>query len=430
MNHENVGGSHATVKRRCIALIAFIILSAIGSVITVELTDVWVRTRMDPDFQSFCAVSEGMNCETVALSDYSTFLGGPVSVWATAGFLFIALLSVLSLVRVRDGYGRGYLFLFSVLFGVVSLLLVYVMSVLIKSMCILCLAVDVVNFGLLAMAVLGIKMTGDSIVGAIRYDLESIWRRPLLVVLTAVAGVGLLSGAYLYGQQLAVEEGFLFQHNGSAPQVDDSKLDSPEQWTSKLSRECGEECPCEGQGHHQTNMGVDEAGHPWIGAETGSLTIQEFTDYECPYCRKAHMMVRKLLSNHPGKIRVYHRHYPLDAACNPRVPRPFHRRACELSRIAECAGRQGRFWEMNDFLFQHAKEIRRENLSAADIAGRLELDANEFQCCMDNEDEMAIITEDIKEGMELKLKGTPAFLVNGKIYYGKIPDEAVSELER
>ena len=415
-------------KRLCVALVAFLILSIVGTVITVELTDVWVRSRMDPDYQSFCAVSKGMNCETVAMSDYSSFLGGPVSVWATSGYLFVIILTLLCLVRIKDGFGRGFLFLFSALFMVVSLLLIYIMKFEIKSLCILCLAVDAVNLGLLAMAVLAIKMPGDRIWATIKYDFESLWKRPALPAILAVVGVASLAGAYLYGNRLAKANEELHAHDGSEEEF----LDSPGEWTSKVHGEqCGDECGCSEESDHPQalQMGVNEDGHNWLGARDSQFIIQEFTDYECPYCRKAHMMVRKLLSNNPGKVKVFHRHYPLDQACNRKVPSAFHQRACEFSRIAICAGRQGRFWEMNDFLFQHSKEIRTEKLSATEVAKRLELDAEEFECCMADDRVVDEIKADIEDGISYKLKGTPAFIIDGNVYYGKIPDEAVQQLK-
>jgi len=418
-------------RRICIALVAFAVLSLVGSVIAVELTDVYVRARVDPDYQSFCAVSEGMNCHTVALSDYSTVAGVPVSVWATSGYFFALLLSLLCLARMKEGFGRGFLLLLSVVFSIASVALLYIMSMLIESQCILCLAVDAINFGMLAMALLAAKAFGQSFVEVVGYDFRSFLKRPLLPVLVVLVGIGSLAGARAYGIQIAdLDEAEMTFQQFTEEEPEDNGLDSTGHWTGKVEGECGEECPCEKHAPEAPiQMGMDRDGHPWIGHEKASLVIQEFTDYECPHCGKAHLMVRKLLSNYPGKVKVYHRHYPLDV-CNPGVGRAFHPRACELSKIAVCAARQGRFWEMNEFLFQHAREIRKQKPTATEIAKRLELNEEEFECCMADDNEMAVILEDTAEGAKLNLKGTPAFVVDGKVYYGRIPDEAVESLSR
>jgi protein-disulfide isomerase len=173
-------------------------------------------------------------------------------------------------------------------------------------------------------------------------------------------------------------------------------------------------------------MGASPDGHPWIGAANPILEVQEFTDYQCPHCRRAHMMVRRLLSTAGDKVRVYHRHLPLDQACNPAIAQPFHNRACELSRVALCAQRQGRFWEMNDFLFQQADEIREKDLSPRDIAGRLELDLDAFACCLDEASTKEALAKDVAEGNDLGIKGTPAFVIGGQVNYGRIPAEALT----
>jgi len=414
-------------KRLCIALAAYGILSVVGLVIAWELTDVYVRSRTDPDFQSFCAVSEGMNCETVALSEYSTVLSVPVSVWAAAGYAFVLFLSVFGLVRRADGFARGYMFLFSLAFSGVSAWLIYLMSAVIGSMCILCLALDVVNAGLLVMAVLAMRATQEGFGEVLKYDFSAIVKRPVLPAIAALAGAAVLAGGFVYGRHIA--QASRAGESLSLP-MEQQQLDSPPKWTSKTEGECGQECPCREKERDRTiNMGVDANGHNWIGAPKGVLVIEEYTDYECPYCRKAHLILRKLLSNHPDRVKVVHRHFPLDKQCNPMIDRPFHKRACELSKIAVCAGAQGRFWEMNDFLFQHARDIREKNLSPADIAGRLELDMDSFNCCMADETQSAGLKGDIDAGIRLGLKGTPAFVVDGKVYYGKVPDEAVSRLE-
>ena len=426
---KEVGTPPPGTRRLCVALVALAILSIVGTFIAFELTDVYVRARIDPEFQSFCAVNKDMNCETVAMSDFATLAGVPTSVWATSGYLFALFLAVFSLVRIKDGFGRGFILVLSLVFNGASFSLIYVMSVIIKSLCILCLALDVVNLGILAMALLAAKTGGGKLGKIISYDFASFVWRPLLPAAVAIAGIGLLAGGYVYGTGVAevADEEYVLAPPDSGPETDD--MNPPGQWTNKVDSDCGQECPCN-KGHQDKtiNMGMDYGGHPWIGSKDGELVIEEFTDYQCPYCRKAHLMVRKLLSNHPGKIKVYHRHYPLDV-CNPRVGRAFHPRACELSRVSVCAGRQGRFWEMSDFLFQHAKEIKKDKISATDLARRLELNLEEFECCMEDDSAMPAIQADIKKGIELELEGTPAFLINGTVYYGKIPDEAVGQLK-
>ena len=81
-------------KGRLIVFLAAALLSLWGLWIAVELTQIHYMTHTDPNFHAVCALSEGVNCETVALSPYSVFMGLPVSVWGIYGYLFMAALSL------------------------------------------------------------------------------------------------------------------------------------------------------------------------------------------------------------------------------------------------------------------------------------------------------------------------------------------------
>ena len=98
--------------------------------------------------------------------------------------------------------------------------------------------------------------------------------------------------------------------------------------------------------------GVNDEGHPWIGAENPELTIEEFTDYQCFQCKKMHFFLRRLVAQHPDKIRLVHRNYPLDHELNPIVvSQPYHVGSGKMALVANAAGISGKFWEMNDLLF-------------------------------------------------------------------------------
>lgn len=407
--NSNTFSVNGPEKHARVALTAIFLFCIVGIGIALDLANIYVASRTDPDFQSFCSVSDGINCTSVALSEYSTLLNTPVAVWAMAGYIFAAFLAGMAAVRRKTGFGLGFLFLFGCLFCLVSIWLIVLMAFIIHSLCILCLAIDIINFTFIGMAIFAIRMTGKTIPGAIRDDFIDIFRHPLRLALLAVVGFGVLGAAAAIGPSIV---------STSNDQISNITLTGQK---SQDNASCG---AAEHSIPSETQRGMTPDGHPWIGAANPKIEIQEFTDYQCPFCRKAHMMVRQLVATNPD-VRVYHRHLPLDNACNPSIEKPFHARACEYSKISVCAGEQGRFWEMNDLLFQHSDEIRTKELSAADIAERLELDIDKFTCCLNDESRFDVIKNDIKEGNELGLKGTPAFIINGNIYYGKIPPEAL-----
>ncbi len=399
-------------RRARIALIAMIMLAAVGFGIALELTDVYYMTHTDSDYVSMCAISEGANCQTVALSDYSTLLGSPVSVWAMAGYLFFAFLVVLTLFNLGSGYGLGLLGAMGLLFLGISVWLVILMSLIIHSICVLCVAIDFVNIFLLILSVLALRSVNKPFFVTIWNDILTTFRKPLRLLLIASFGLGLLGGGWVFGSWLVklADAGPVLSAEEAGPQCDGKPGANPSGNTIQ--------------------MGVNEQGHPWIGAATPLLVIEEFTDYQCPHCRKAHRTIRQQLSKYPDTLRVYHRHFPLDQACNSMVTRPFHKKACEMSRMAICAQQQGRFWEMNDYLFENSAALVKDEATYADIAARLELDGEKFSCCMNDIASNAVILKDVEDGIAAGVKGTPSFRIDGKLHVGSIPKDALKVLEK
>ena len=101
------------------------------------------------------------------------------------------------------------------------------------------------------------------------------------------------------------------------------------------------------------HTGITNDGYPWIGAKNPELTIIEFSDYLCFQCKKMHFFLRDLVAQHPTKLRIVHRHFPMDHKFNPIVKEPFHSGAGILSLIAISAVEQNRFWEANDYLYHY-----------------------------------------------------------------------------
>ena len=189
-------GASAGRKRARVALAACMLLCLVGIGISWDLTRVWMLSRTDLDYHSFCAVSEGVNCETVALSSYSTVLGAPNSVWAIAGYAFAILLAGMAASRRGDTFGYGLLVALGVVFTVASLVLLYIMHFVIGSLCILCMALDVINISFLAFAIVATRAVEAPLVGSVGSDLAGLLRRPATGAAIVLAGFGMLGLAW------------------------------------------------------------------------------------------------------------------------------------------------------------------------------------------------------------------------------------------
>lgn len=158
--------------------------------------------------------------------------------------------------------------------------------------------------------------------------------------------------------------------------------------------------------------GLTDKGDNFIGAENAPVTIVEFSDFQCPYCGKVEPTIQRILNDYNGKVKVVYRDYPLS----------FHQFAQKASESAECAGEQGKFWEMHGLLFQHQDALDVSSLKS--YATSLGLDESKFAECLDSGRMAAEVKADTDEGAALGVTGTPAFFINGVSLVGAQPYNA------
>ena len=160
-----------------------------------------------------------------------------------------------------------------------------------------------------------------------------------------------------------------------------------------------------------------EASGPAIGPENAPVTIVEFSDYQCPYCKRAEPVIQQVLERYPDQVRFVYRHFPLDR---------IHPQARGASEAAACANEQGRFWDFHAKLF--AADAKFDADSLRQYASDLELDLEAFQTCVDERRFQADIEADLVEGRQAGVSGTPAFFVNGIRIKGARPFDAFAEI--
>jgi protein-disulfide isomerase len=150
-------------------------------------------------------------------------------------------------------------------------------------------------------------------------------------------------------------------------------------------------------------LDVPIEGAPVKGPRMGAVvTIVEFSDFECPYCGIATPIIRSLVSEFEGQVRVVFKHYPLSG----------HENALPAAKAAIAAMRQGKFWEMHDLLFTN-----QEALQASDFdryAEELGLDLTRFHDDMANPESAALVELNRSEGRRLGVEGTPSIYINGR----------------
>ncbi len=155
---------------------------------------------------------------------------------------------------------------------------------------------------------------------------------------------------------------------------------------------------------------------PPKGNPKAPVTIIEFSDYQCPFCKKAEPTVAEVLKVYgPDKVRLVYRNFPL----------PFHNEARPAAEAAGCAADQGKFWEYHEKLMA-ASDLSAANL--ATLATSVGVDKKKFDECVAQQKFKDAVEKDIEAGQQAGVNGTPAFFINGRMLDGAQPFEKFKEV--
>ncbi len=149
---------------------------------------------------------------------------------------------------------------------------------------------------------------------------------------------------------------------------------------------------------------------PSRGDEGAPVTIVEFSDFQCPYCKQATPAVEQILKEYKSEVRIIFKHLPL----------PSHPLAFKAAEAAACAAQQGKFWPYHNRLFG-STDLSADSLRK--IALELGMDAGRFNACVESEAARAVVLSNLQEARRLGIHGTPTFIVNGRVLRGLVSVE-------
>jgi protein-disulfide isomerase len=161
------------------------------------------------------------------------------------------------------------------------------------------------------------------------------------------------------------------------------------------------------------------AGDHVLGLPDSPVTVLEYGDYQCPYCRGAARDVHEMLDRYPGTVRLVFRNFPI-----PQL----HPQAEQAAEAAEAAAAQGKFWPMYELLLQPGSHLDLDSLLG--YAERLGLDIDRFRAEVTGNAYAARIERDVREGVRDGVNATPKFYVNGQRIDGKLPLEGLEDAIR
>jgi protein-disulfide isomerase len=139
------------------------------------------------------------------------------------------------------------------------------------------------------------------------------------------------------------------------------------------------------------------------GPKGAPVTIVEFSDFQCPFCAQSATLIDQVMKEYPKDVNFVYKNFPLTQ---------IHPQAMPAAKAALAAGKQNKFWEMHDIMFQNAKALGPDNLK--DYAGKIGLDVARFEKDMNAPEIQAQVDKEMQEARAADVQGTPTIFVGGK----------------
>ncbi len=364
------------------------ILALIGIITTIKLAVIYYNANFDPySLPSFCSVNDFIDCDNIAKTTEAQFLGVPLAYWGMFLYAFILLMLFVDKLKnfkylkflevLKNPF--SYIGALGLISFTISMILLCVSLFEIKKLCILCAFTYILNLTIGWIASEGhfistIKQSFADFVDAIKI-------RKYLIAFIAV---------------MAVAVGFLTYTATSfkfAPQVK-RQMQFIEFTKAKKNK-------------YAVKGNV-------LGNKNAKKIIYVYSDYQCPICYAHNIMMHKLAKD-VKDIKIVHKNLPLDTDCNGYLQSPFHKGSCIDAKYAIAAEKQGKFWEMNDILFQNKPQTEEAILKL--LKGK-NFDLEKLQEDANSVETSKQIKADIDEAYKKGINGTPTTMINNNAYVG------------
>lgn len=368
--------------------IAITLLALIGLGLSIELCVVYYNANFAIDAApSVCAISESMDCDGVAKTAYSQFLGVPLSLWGVCLYLFFLFMSFVDKIKNLPLLGflnvfknpLSYLHCVGLLSFIISMGLAFISTNKINSICIFCFMTYFVNLFIALIAkdwkqniLFEIKNSITDFVEAIKVRKYAFWFVLIMLLFASVLFYTTVS-------------------NVLTPQIAKQNEMKQAFKTYKNSTE--------------KNM---------IGPKDATLIIHEFMDFNCGGCFLANMYLHRIVSEFEN-VKVIQHNLPFEKVCNPSLPIEGHEGSCLKAQYAIAAINQEMYWQMSDILFVENPQNEKEIIEAARLA---DFDVKKLKEDANSEEVKNVIAHNVKEADKLEIIGTPTIIVGMKKLLG------------
>jgi len=362
-------------------------LGLLGFIVSIDLCYIFYNANFVPNASaSFCAINEIINCDAVAESSYSVLLGIPMAVYALVYYFFIMFFAICPFEKLNFfknfKNAQSYIFLMSNIGLIGSVALWGVSTFVIHKICVLCYILYAVNIALFF-----ISMFGKSFISHYKEafgDFVAILSDKRWLAIFIVMAIATLT--------FIVFACFTRVFEPSSQRL----LHFAKTHLETENKTVG-------------NI---------LGAKNPKLIIQEFTDYQCPYCSMSHTMLKRLVSEVDG-VRVIHHDFPLNSQCNSLMKGVVHPNSCTAVYYARAAKKQGKYWDYMSLLFENQENI--SEATCLDFGKKLNLNIDKLKKDAHSQEVKDDLKADIDNASSLNINATPTYLIGMKKHEGLMP---------
>ncbi|MDD3013057.1 MAG: thioredoxin domain-containing protein [Candidatus Gastranaerophilales bacterium] len=359
-------------------------LAVIGILLSIELTIVYFNANFISGAKpSFCAISEAIDCDAVARTQFSHFLGVPLSLWGLSLYSFILFLNFLPSLNnaiLKDlKNSKSYIFTIASISLIISLILAKISSTEIHKVCLLCVISYFLNF-----CILIASKNDESVITHYKNTLKD-----------AYLFVSSRTNSLFLFILVAITSITLYYFNTSGIFVNKNPFSDFTKHSSKYT----------------TNGNI-------LGAKKPKLTIHEYTDFQCSYCAISNAMMERLVQEIKS-VQVVHHDFPLNKKCNPVIKKSIHENSCTAALYSRAAKEQGKYWELNSKLFDNQQNLSETKI--LQLAKNLGLNTDKLKKDANNPEAKNQLISDTKKANNMGITATPTLFIGMKKYEGLMP---------
>lgn len=374
------------------------LLALIGLALSIELCVVYFNANFVPDAKpSVCVISETMDCDGVAKTSYSQFLGVPLSLWGVCLYLFLLFMTYVDKLKNIKFLGflnvfknpLSYIFCITSLSFIISMGLAYISINKINSICIFCLITYFID--------LLIALTSKSWKSGLFYELKNS-------IADFIEAIKVRRYAFWFVLLVLLAASVLTYTSVSdilAPQIIKQKL-------------------MKNSFNEYKNIVEGNV----MGPKDAEVIIHEFMDFNCGGCFIANLYLHRIVAEFTN-VKVMQHNVPFEKSCNPNLPIEGHKNSCIKSKYALAALNQGKYWEMSDILFVENPETEKDIIEKARLA---DFDVKKLKQDAHSPEVKAQLDAAIAEAEAHEVTGTPTIFVGFKKLLGVGPYSDLKEI--